>query len=84
MVVADLKRCGFRRRFENLAALRPPPCPGGGYLAYRHFDVQIRITTRTPPLAGRHDPVPRFLWAWRSGCVFGRQVKMGLKLKGTG
>lgn len=49
MVVADLKRCGFRRRFENLAALRPPPCPGGGYLAYRQFDVQIRITTRTPP-----------------------------------
>lgn len=27
MVVADLKRCGFRRRFENLAALRPPLSP---------------------------------------------------------
>ena len=27
VVVGEVKQCGFRRRFENLAALRPPLLP---------------------------------------------------------
>jgi hypothetical protein len=89
MVVGEVKRCGFRRRFENLAALCPPPSPLVLEKAASLIAVDVWIDPHYHPHAPphlvqsvnetRHDPVERLgsvpgSFGLGAGGVFGRQV----------